>query len=221
MDEELTTEEITLSCTVLQEKLSKLAQQKHNDARLSSQIRNKLEGEVISKYWTGINKPHAPREIIHRFVKDKRAEVPQYETNSQRMANMARDYHNEIQKERTEVQPEIREEKIEKVLGRTTRKVTEEQGDLMKARLTIEEVRYALRRSANYKAPGLDGIPYEVWKVLDQRYESRKKENKKGFDVLGMMHRVYNDIENTEWSRAPASQGAGCARSTKKMIRRI
>jgi hypothetical protein len=82
MDEELTTEEITLSCTVLQEKLSKLAQQRHNDARLSSQIRNKLEGEVISKYWMGINKPHTSREITHCLVKDNRAEVLQYETNS-------------------------------------------------------------------------------------------------------------------------------------------
>ncbi|KAJ7308559.1 hypothetical protein DFH08DRAFT_792658 [Mycena albidolilacea] len=175
MDEELTEEEIKLSCTVLQEKLSKLAQQKHNDTRLGSQIRNRLEGEVITKYWTGINKPYAPREIIHRLVKDTRAEIPQYETNSKRMANMARDYHNKIQKERAEVLPEIREEKIKTVLERTTRKVTEERGELMKARLTLEEVRYALRRSANYKAPGLDGIPYEVWKVLDQRYESRKK----------------------------------------------
>jgi hypothetical protein len=87
MDEELTEEEITLSCTVLQEKLSKLAQQKHNDARLSSQIRNRLEGEVITKYWTGINKPHTPREIIHRLAKDTCAEVPQYEVNSKRMAN--------------------------------------------------------------------------------------------------------------------------------------
>jgi hypothetical protein len=111
------------------------------------------------------------------------------------MANMARDYHNKIQKERAEVLPEIREEKIKTVLECTTRKVTEERGELMKARLTLEEVRYALRRSANYKAPGLDGIPYEVWKVLDQRYESCKKENKRGFDVLGILHRVYNDIE--------------------------
>jgi hypothetical protein len=41
MDEELTEEEIS---TLLQEKLTTLAKQKHNDARLSSQIRNRLEG---------------------------------------------------------------------------------------------------------------------------------------------------------------------------------
>jgi hypothetical protein len=157
--------------------------------------RNRLEGEVITKYWTGINKPHAPREIIRRFVKNTQAEVPQYETNSKQMANMAQEYHNKIQKDRAEVPLEIREEKIKTVLERTKRKVTEEQGELMKARLTLEEVRYALRRSANYKAPGLDGILYEVWKVSDQRYESCKRENIQGFNILGMMHRVYNDIE--------------------------
>jgi hypothetical protein len=111
------------------------------------------------------------------------------------MADMARDYHNKIQKDRMEVLPEIREEKIKTVLERTTRKVTEEQSELMKARLTLEEVRYALHRSANYKAPGLDGIPYEVWKVLDQHYESCKKADIQGFNILGMLRRVYNDIE--------------------------
>jgi hypothetical protein len=59
MDEERAEEEMS---TLLQEKLTTLAKQKHNDALLSSQIRNRLEGEVITKYWTGINKPH--REIL-------------------------------------------------------------------------------------------------------------------------------------------------------------
>jgi hypothetical protein len=35
MDKELTEEEIKLLCTVLQEKLSKLAQQRHNDVHLT------------------------------------------------------------------------------------------------------------------------------------------------------------------------------------------
>ena len=46
---------------------------------------------------------------------------------------------------------------------------------------------------ANFLAA--DGITYEVWRVLDQRYESKKADGKHAFDVIGVLHRVYNDIE--------------------------
>ncbi|KAJ7601506.1 hypothetical protein DFH06DRAFT_933078, partial [Mycena polygramma] len=111
------------------------------------------------------------------------------------MADMACKYHETIQSERTRTPPRVRNEKIETVLGRTARKTTEDQNRLLKTRLTLEDVRDALRKSANYKAPGLDSITYEVWKILNQRYESLKAEGKPAFDVLAAMHRVYNDIE--------------------------
>jgi hypothetical protein len=194
-DKDLSEEEIVLSCAVLQEKLTKLEQKRHQDTRLTAQVRNRMEGEVINRYWTGINKPHKPREIIHRLRKDGNGELPQYEIHSQKMADMACKYHKQIQSDRTRTPPRVRNEKIQTVLGRTTRKTTADQDRLVKARLTLEDVRYALRKSSNYKAPGLDRITYEVWKILDQRYESRKAAGRPAFDILGAMHKVYNDIE--------------------------
>ncbi|KAJ7141072.1 hypothetical protein C8R44DRAFT_604515 [Mycena epipterygia] len=195
-DTQLTDEEKALSGAVLQEKLSKLEQKRHRGTRQSARIRNRLEGEVIGPYWTKINKPHKPRDIVHRLRKAANPEEPpSYETNSKKMASMARNYHNRIQSERTGTLPHIREEKIKTVLGRSTRKTTPAQNEALRARLTLEDVRQALRMSANYKAPGLDGVTYEVWKILDQRYESLKTTGRPAFDILGTMHRVYNDIE--------------------------
>ncbi|KAJ7643166.1 Endonuclease/exonuclease/phosphatase, partial [Mycena polygramma] len=196
-DNELTEEEKTLSSTVLIEKLTMLQKKRHQASRLSGQVRNRLEGEIISRYWSMINRPHKPREIIHRLKKNTNPEEPPvYETNSQRMASMARDYHNRIQKERSDTPEEVREAKIETVLGRTARQTTPEQVETLKKRLTLEDVRQALKMSANFKAPGLDGITYEVWKVLNSRYETAIKLDKPAFDIMGAMHKVYNDIEN-------------------------
>ncbi|KAK7007330.1 hypothetical protein R3P38DRAFT_2553515, partial [Favolaschia claudopus] len=196
-DKELTEDEKALSGAVLQEKLSRLEKQRHSGSRLSAQVRNRLEGEVISTYWTQINKPHKPRDIINRLRKgiENIEDSPQYETNSKNMADMARQYHNSLQNDQTGVPRAVREAKTTTVLGRVARQTTEEQKELLKKKLTLEDVRYALRKSANFKAPGLNGITYEVWKILDQRYESAKANDKRAFNILRVLLRVYNDIE--------------------------
>ncbi|KAJ6531215.1 hypothetical protein B0H19DRAFT_848702, partial [Mycena capillaripes] len=176
-----------------------LQKKRHRASRLSAQVRNRLEGEIIGRYWSRINKPHKPRDIIFRLRKNPTPtdpeELPQYETNSKKMASMARDHHNKIQSDRSEIPTSEREEKIKTVLGRTARKTTPEQTENLKTKLTLEDVRQALKLSANFKAPGLDGITYEVWKVLNSRYETAKSLKKPTFDILAAMHKVYNDIE--------------------------
>jgi hypothetical protein len=195
-DEEVSEEEKKLSSAVLTEKILRLTKKQHHASRLTAQGCNRLEGEVIGAYWTAINKPKKLRDIILRLkINPNTEETPKYETNSKRMATMACDYHDKIQSERTRVLPQVREEKIRTVLNRITRKVKPEQAESLKNKLTLEDIQYALRKSANSKAPGLDGIVYEVWKILDQRYKSFKATNRPTFDVLGTLLRVYNDIQ--------------------------
>ncbi|KAJ7247771.1 hypothetical protein C8J57DRAFT_1080656, partial [Mycena rebaudengoi] len=56
-DRTLTEEERKLSSVTVVEKLVQLQKQRYRVSRLSAQIRNRLEGEVISRYWSMINKP--------------------------------------------------------------------------------------------------------------------------------------------------------------------
>ncbi|KAJ7022462.1 Endonuclease/exonuclease/phosphatase, partial [Mycena alexandri] len=200
-DRTLNEEERTLSCAVLVEKLTQLQRRKHTDSRLDAQVRNRLEGQMIGRYWSMLNRENKPREVIHRLRKpgDPEAE-PQYETNSKNMASMARDYHKKLQADRpanagTADERRVREEKINIVLDRVQTTTTAEQTEELKKRLTLDDVRNALRQSANFKAPGLDGITYEVWKILNSRYETALKDEKPAFDIIGAMHKVYNDIE--------------------------
>jgi hypothetical protein len=57
-----------------------------------------------------INKPRKPRDIIHRLLKSPAGLEPaQYacETNSKKMATLARNHHNKIQKDGRETAPDI------------------------------------------------------------------------------------------------------------------
>jgi hypothetical protein len=221
-NQDLNQEERTLSAAVLTEKLVRLEQQRHKTARMTAQIRNRLEGEVIGRYWSRLNKPTKPRDIIHRLQKeseDLEAE-PIYETDSRKMATMARNYHNKIQFDRRDTPNEAREAVIETVLNRTARKTTPEQNEELKRQLTRTDIKNSLKLSANNKAPGLDGITYEVWKILDARYETAVSLEKPAFDVLSSLLTVYNDIESNGMVPVRSLPKAGCVRSTKKTIKR-
>jgi exonuclease III len=196
-DDGLSDDEKKIAGALLTEKLAQLQIQRYNAKKMSTQVRNRLEGEIIGRYWSRLNKPSKPREIIQRLKKNTGADEapPQYETNSQKMANMARTYHNKLQSERPDSSEEEREEKIQAVLGRTAKKVTEEQAEKLKTRLTNEDVRQALRLSANFKAPGLNGITYELWKTLEARCQTARSLNKPAFDIIDAMRQVFNDIE--------------------------
>ncbi|KAJ7108520.1 Endonuclease/exonuclease/phosphatase, partial [Mycena epipterygia] len=186
-----------LSSAPIIEELSKLQMKRYKSNRLSTQARNRLEGEIIGRYWSMINKEKKPRDLIHRLKKESTGidEPVTYEMDSKRMATMARNHHNKIQSERTNTPAEIRQNKIETVLNRTKTKTTEAQNEILRARLTLSNVREALKLSANNKAPGLDGITYEVWKTLDARYQTATSLDKPAFDIMNTLLRVYNDIE--------------------------
>ncbi|KAJ7087810.1 Endonuclease/exonuclease/phosphatase, partial [Mycena epipterygia] len=196
-DTEESDESRKLSSAPIIEELTKLQMKRYKSNRLSAQARNRLEGEIIGRYWSMINKKQKPRDVIHRLKKEGTGidEPITYETDSKRMATMARNHHNKLQSERTDIPAEARQEKIETVLNRTKTKTTEAQNEMLRAKLTLDNVREALKLSANNKAPGLDGITYEVWKTLDARYQTAVSLDKPAFNIMKTLLRVYNDIE--------------------------
>ncbi|KAJ7347214.1 Endonuclease/exonuclease/phosphatase, partial [Mycena albidolilacea] len=197
-DEALSDEERKLSGAVFTEHLAALHRKRFRDSRKTAEVRNRLEGEVISKYWSMINKPKKPRDIIDRLLKDTSALDPadySYESNSKKMATMARNYHSKIQNDRRETAPDIRDHTIEVVLSRTARKANNDQVIDLSKKLTREDIQEALKLSANGKAPGLNGFTYEFWKILDDRYRTAVSLEKEGFDIIKVLLLVFNDIE--------------------------
>ena len=78
----------------------------------------------------------------------------------------------------------------------------------MKKLLTEEEVEEALQKSQNLKSPGMDGITYELWKLLNQIYKEslenidpeNEKEQEK-FNIIKLITEVFNDIQKYGLSR--------------------
>ena len=60
--------------------------------------------------------------------------------------------------------------------------------------LTEEDVRSALKLSNNDRAPGVNGIRYEFFKILDIEYK-KFKDKPGAFNIMGFLADLYRDIE--------------------------
>ncbi|KAJ3715747.1 Endonuclease/exonuclease/phosphatase [Lentinula raphanica] len=145
----------------LTEELTELVCRRHRATRATVKARNTLEGETISKYWSGLHKTRNSRDLIHRLriPATDPTEQASYEKHSPRMAEMMRDYHAKVQIDEQEPNVEARTQAIVEVLNKVTVQTPEESQEALGARLSYEDVANALFLSANGKAPGLDGIP--------------------------------------------------------------
>ncbi len=79
-----------------QNEIASLQKKTGDKVKLAASTRNRLEGKTISKYWTAISKARTPRDMIACL------NVPgtdQSEDRSDRMAELMRNYHKELQNE--------------------------------------------------------------------------------------------------------------------------
>jgi hypothetical protein len=62
---------------------------------------------------------------------------------------------------------------------------------------TLEEknVLNALMSSKSGSATGIDGLPYELWKQLQTKYNEACKDKKPGFNIIRTLTKVMNDIQ--------------------------
>ncbi|KAH9849297.1 Endonuclease/exonuclease/phosphatase, partial [Lenzites betulinus] len=144
-----------------------------------TKAKHRCDGELPTKYWTGIHRDPKPRELIPAFEKEgilTREGERVYETNPERMAEMARKHYDGIQEDGPEItRGEERENDIKDTLKHITERVTEEDAEEMAAEVSEEDVELALRTAKAGTAPGLDGIQYEVWKTMHERYKENER----------------------------------------------
>jgi len=116
------------------------------------------------------------------------------------MCSIATKYHQSLQKA-----PERQDEddqKINETLKNITNKLKTDDQEKLDKQTDEHEIRKAIKASQNGKAPGIDGIPYEFYKIWMKEYEDYK--DKKGSknpkkptaDITKILKEVYNEIEN-------------------------
>ncbi|KAF9492426.1 DNase I-like protein, partial [Pleurotus eryngii] len=85
-----------MTARLIADKIADLEKKRHNKIRELGRVKNRLEGEMNSRYWMQINKELKPRDMIFSLKNPNIAEAAA-ETVSKKMAEVARKYHNELQ----------------------------------------------------------------------------------------------------------------------------
>ena len=168
---------------------------RNQKADLRAELANR--GERLGGIWSAINKEKKPRNPIYRLKIP--GSIPlQYERSSKRMAELARNYHENLQKLDIPIQTnEERERDIEHALRviPAPQQLEDPQRSVMSKRVTTEQVQIALRYVKNNTATRMDGCPYELWKALDKYHSEREKQNRVSFDISKTLARVFQDIQ--------------------------
>jgi len=111
------------------------------------------------------------------------------------MANLARNYYEQLQQDNTEFDEIEREQAINNTLEVINTRITETDQSNLARKLSNTDIQDALKLSANGKAPGINGITYEAWKFLDEKYIKDYNSEKPSFNIIEVITKVFNDIE--------------------------
>ena len=178
------------------EHLEKVRARQHRDifkARLTD------HGEKLGGIWTSLSKESKPRDLIYR-LKVPNSNPPQYERDSHRMAELSRNFHNDLQSEDlTQFQdPDDHEQKLRRVLDAIpdSQLLLEPHMTEMNWFATEAQIAKAIDLGKNKTATGLDGCPYELWKALKSRHESLSTQpNAKSFNIVKALTEIFMDIQ--------------------------
>ncbi|KAI9065872.1 DNase I-like protein, partial [Trametes sanguinea] len=195
-----TAEEAADETILLTDQLRKLKERRCANQQQQMRAMHRELGEKPTKYWVSLHREKKPRELIPALEKDVPLPNgrPDYETDSQRMAEMAGKHYDGIQVDGPDVTAgRQREDDMRAALEKVKRKATEQQAEEMAEDISREDVEAALNHAKMGTAPGLDGIQYEVWRTMMARCkEDARHEERRPADVVEVLRRAMSDIQD-------------------------
>ena len=184
-----------LHAALLQQRITQLETRRFENARTTARARWQVDGNAPTKYWSQISKNKRPRDLIYRLQSPDMG--PSFVTKSKDMAALARDYHNALQTADCPPMDDTRAAVTQEVLGflNTRASLDDTQQLRLEADISYDDVLDSLRIAANGKAAGIDGLPYEFWKTLHNRYRAPTASSpEKGVNVALALHSVFSDV---------------------------
>ncbi|KAF5378764.1 hypothetical protein D9615_006956 [Tricholomella constricta] len=198
-------DELILTQAILEEELKQLESLRHTKTRDNLAAKCRIENETMSKHWIQMNKEKTPRDTI-AALQIPQSNPPTYTRRSSEMAETARQYHHDLQQEGLAPNDNTERETAQ-ILGNLKAKLTEAEHTKMGDITGKDEIRKAIKDLPNGKAPGMDGIPHELWKAMLDTHDRDVKNEERAFDIVGIMAALFNDIEtegmeeNTDFSQ--------------------
>ena len=156
-------------------------------------------GEKLGGVWSSLSKESKLQDQIY-CLKVPNSNPPQYECDSHRMAELSRNFHDNLQSEDlTQFQnQEEHEQKLCKVLDTIldSQLLLEPNMTEMNWSATEAQIANAIDLGKNKLATGLDGCPYELWKALKLRHVSLSSQlNIRSFNIVRALTEVFWDIQ--------------------------
>ncbi|KAJ3796748.1 hypothetical protein GGU11DRAFT_829548 [Lentinula aff. detonsa] len=158
----------------IQIKLAELKKTRMNKIQKEGKTKFRLEGETPTRYWSQITKEKKPCDYMYALRKpditpNEHGVLPRnaYEKNSEKMTELARNYHNNLQMKG--INPEMAakcEETTIEVLQSIKVHLSGEQRASIAEDLGETNVMKALHLTKNQSSPGVDGLIYETYKAI-------------------------------------------------------
>ena len=181
----------------INKELNYLERMRHLRTRENLTTKIRMESESpTSRQWARSGRENRPRDPFYE-LKIPHSTPPKYERRSDRMAELAKDYHDILQEQGLRGL-QARQEVTTEVLTHIPSPIPESFKEELTKNVETEDVRQIIRTLPNGKAAGLDGLTYELWKKLNEDYMNNSKmdeNDKPNFDITETLTRVFKDIE--------------------------
>src|SRR5258707_2297313 len=173
----------------------KKIQAKNKKDRLQAEIAS--HGEKLGGVWSTLNKENKPCDLIC-CLKVPNSNPPQYKCCSKRMAQLAYNYHEQLQQSPPDDLPDRIDynTQLDNILSKipANQKLKDPNQTTINWQITQDQVKKALHFTKNRSATGLDGCPFELWKTLHNLHDNATRSNQTGFNIIKAFTLVLNDI---------------------------
>jgi hypothetical protein len=197
--EEKSQEEIAEMIAPIEKTIDDIVDHQRDRKRLETRVRGYTELNHITKYAVNLSKDTKPRDTL-MYLRRTDINPEKGSKRSSEMAEIARDYHNDLQSDGINIEQSLCEDARREALAALP--LAKEEADMtpLTEKLTESDVLKSLMEAASGKAAGINGLATEFWR----RLECINRENKSGEDgtphrktceIVKVLTWVYNNIE--------------------------
>ncbi|KAF5384648.1 hypothetical protein D9757_007442 [Collybiopsis confluens] len=192
-DENIPEERKLREANKLDSRIQELNHSLHIERRKTSKANAHLNNEKPTKWFSRKKQPPRPKEYITEIVRPNSS--PMESTNDTReMTRIADQYHDELQDEVPDHGID-KEEAWQSVKQNINRRVTQEERSKLAQNVRKKEVDNILKISKKGKAAGIDGLPTELYQMLQDLYKEKENTEDKIPNIVEILTAVFNEIE--------------------------
>ncbi|KAF7351516.1 Reverse transcriptase domain-containing protein [Mycena sanguinolenta] len=184
----------------IQKRIDEIIDLQNERKRLETRVRGKTELGHITKYAVNLSSDKKPRDTID-FLQRTDTVPARGSKKSSEMAEIARDYHKDLQSDGQNIPQSVREAALTEALNAVPPPCPGVNMEGLRKKVTEDDVRQSLLSAAPGKAAGMDGIIAEFWQKLNRMYEDSQKtkgdsnQDQERGNIVKVLTWVYNDVE--------------------------